>query len=95
MSYWLSSTVSASTLQELVTSGHLSVLTEAQEWIVPGNEPTPQPPSGYVVSFMNFHDRGFALPANMFFRGLLHEYGIQLHHLNPNGIQDIATFTAI
>ena len=52
-------------------------------------------PPGYVVSFVNFHDRGFALPANRFFCGLLHEYGIRLHHLNPNGIQDIATFIAI
>ena len=62
---------------------------------MPGTESTPQPPAGYVVSFVNFHDRGFALPANRFFRGLLHEYGIRLHHLNPNGIQDIATFIAI
>ena len=62
---------------------------------MPGSEPTPQPPAGYVVSFVNLHDRGFALPANRFFRGLLHEYGIQLHHLNPNGIKDIATFVTI
>ena len=62
---------------------------------MPGTEPTSQPPAGYVVSFVNFHDRGFALPANRFFRGPVHEYGIQLHHLNPNGIQDIATFVAI
>ena len=79
--------MSASTLQELVTFGHLPTLTEAREWIVPGNEVTPCPPPGYVVSFVNFHDRGFALPANQFFRGLLNEYGIQLHHLNPNGFR--------
>ena len=95
MAYWQSSTVSVSTLQELVASGHLPELTAAREWIVPGTESMPQPPAGYVVSFVNFHDRGFALPANRFFRGLLHEYGIRLHHLNPNGIQDIATFVAI
>ena len=95
MAYWQSSTVSASNLQELVASGHLPELTEAREWILPGSESTPQPPTGYVVSFVNFHDRGFALPADRFFRGLLHEYGIRLHHLNPNGIQDIATFVAI
>ena len=60
-----------------------------------GNEAVPTPPPGYVVSFVSFHERGFALPANRFFRGLLHEYGVQLHHLNPNGIQHIATFVAI
>ena len=95
MAYWQSSTVSNPTLLELVASGHLPELTEAREWILPGTEPTPQPPPGYVVSFVSSHERGFALPANRFFRGLLHEYGIQLHHLNPNGIQDIAPFIAI
>ena len=48
-----------------------------------------------MVSFVDFHDRGFALPADHFFCGLLHEYGIRLHHLTPNGIQGIATFVAI
>ena len=95
MAYWQSSTVSVPTLQELVATGHLPELTVARECVVPGTESTPQPPAGYVVSFVNFHDRGFALPADRFFRGLLHEYGIWLHHLNPNGIQDIATFVAI
>ena len=95
MSYWESSTVTEATLLRLVESGHLPELTEAREWIVPGDEMSPRPPKGYVVSFVSFHERGFALPANSFFRGLLHEYEICLHHLNPNGIQDIATFVAI
>ena len=72
MSYWLSSNVSQSTLEELVASGHLPPLTTEREWIVPGNEVVPTPPPGYVVSFVSFHERGFALPMNRFFRGLLH-----------------------
>ena len=95
MSYWQSSTVSQAGLEKLVQSGHLPERTDAQEWIVPGNETEPQPSAGYVVSFVAFHRHGFALPANKFFRGLLDYYGIALHHLNPNGIQDIATFVAI
>ena len=41
MAYWLSSTMSNSTLLELVASGHLSEHTDAREWILPGTEPTP------------------------------------------------------
>jgi hypothetical protein len=48
------------------------------EWIIPGNEDEPNPPAGYVVSFMHFHERGFETPASNFFRGLLHHYEIEL-----------------
>ena len=41
MAYWQSTTVSVSTLQELVATGHLPELTESQEWILPGTESTP------------------------------------------------------
>ena len=95
MSHWRASTVTAAQLQKLVDSGHLPALTEAREWIVPKDEVVPVPPAGYVVSFIDFHERGFALPASSFFRGLMKYYGIKLHHLNPNGVQDISTFTAI
>jgi hypothetical protein len=48
------------------------------EWIIPGNEDEPNPPAGYVISFMHFHERGFETPASNFFRGLLHHYEIEL-----------------
>ena len=95
MSHWRASTVTEAQLLKLVESGHLPARAEAREWIVPRDEIVPTPPPGYVVSFIDFHERGFALPASSFFRGLLKYYGIRLHHLNPNGIQDIVTFTAI
>jgi hypothetical protein len=44
---------------------------------------------------MDFHERGLATPANCFFRGLLHYYGAELQHLNPNGVQHIACFIAL
>jgi hypothetical protein len=42
-----------------------------------------------------FHKRGFSVPIGRFIRGVLFAYGLQLQHLNPNNIQQMATFEAI
>ena len=34
-------------------------------------------------------------PPHRFLRGLLHYYGLELQHLNPNGIQYISAFVAL
>lgn len=43
---------------------------------------------------MPFHKRGVGTPASNFFRALFH-FKVELHHLNPNGVQQIATFVAL
>jgi hypothetical protein len=48
-----------------------------------------------VVSFVAFHERGFSVLARRFIRGVLFEYGLQLQHLNPNSIQQMAAFEAM
>jgi hypothetical protein len=48
-----------------------------------------------MVSFVAFHERGFSVPADPFIRGVLFEYGLQLQHLNPNNIQQMAAFEAM
>jgi hypothetical protein len=63
-----------------------------------GGFPTTSPchaPKGYVVSFVAFHKRGFSVPAGRFIRGVLFAYGLQLQHLNPNSIQQMAAFEAM
>ena len=55
----------------------------------------PSPPDGYVISFACFHEHGFATLTHRLLRGLLHYYKIELHHLNPNGIQHMAVFIAL
>ena len=65
------------------------------DWIAPGGERSPSPPSGYIVSFLEFHERGLAMPVHDFFRGLLFHYKIELQHLNPKMIQHISTFVAL
>jgi hypothetical protein len=59
----------------------------APAWIVPPvADREPNPPFGYVVSFVRFHKRGFAAPASHFLRGLCHHYGVELHNFTPNAI---------
>jgi hypothetical protein len=87
MSNWARSNVSREQLLRLIGVDQLPPLTEAVEWIVPGDESVPRPPSGYVVSFVAFHERGFYVTAGRFIRGVLFAYRLQLQHLNPNNIQ--------
>jgi hypothetical protein len=54
-----------------------------------------RPPNEYVVSFVVFHERGFSVPAGRFIRTVLFAYGLQLQHLNPNSIQQMAAFEAM
>jgi hypothetical protein len=59
---WERSTVTRLALNQLVTAGQLVANEDGwpAEWIVPsGREQAPNPPSGYVVSFVRFHERGF------------------------------------
>jgi hypothetical protein len=52
-------------------------------------------PKGFVVSFVAFHERSISVPAGQFIRGVLFGYGLQLQHLNPNNIQQMAVFEAM
>ena len=47
------------------------------------------------MSFVAFHKRVFSVPVGRFICVVLHEYGLQLEHLNPNGVQQIAAFEAL
>jgi hypothetical protein len=42
--------------------------------------------------FARFVERGLALPASDFFKGLLGYYGIEYLNLNPNGVFHTAVF---
>jgi hypothetical protein len=46
----------------------------------------PNPPYGYVVSFVRFHERSFAAPASRFMRALCYHYSVELHNFTPNAI---------
>jgi hypothetical protein len=55
----------------------------------------PNPPFGYVVSFVRFHERGFAAPASRFMRALCYHYVVELHNFTPNAISQEATFVGV
>jgi hypothetical protein len=55
----------------------------------------PNPPHGYVVSFVWHHERGFTAPASRFMCGLCHHYGVELRTFAPNAISQAATFVGV
>jgi hypothetical protein len=60
-------------LSELVTAGQLAANEDGQPpaWIdPPARDREPNPPFGYVVSFIRFHECSFAAPASRFLRRL-------------------------
>jgi hypothetical protein len=95
---WERSTVTRPALNELVSAGQLATNEEGRpaEWIVPpAGDHAPNPPSGYVVSFTRFHERGFVAPASRFMRALCHHYGVELHNFAPNAISQADTFVGV
>jgi hypothetical protein len=95
---WNRSTVTAFALNELVNGGQLVLNVEGQSlvWIVPpATDREPNPPYGYVVSFIRHHESGFTAPVSRFMRGLCHHYGVELHNFDPNAISQAATFVGV
>lgn len=68
-------------------------LVSLDEGVLHDNYPTPQPHER--VCFVPFLLRGLGFPIHPFLRGLLHFYGIQLHHLTPGSILHIACFVTL
>jgi hypothetical protein len=95
---WERSSVTRLALRDLVSAGQLAANEEGRpaEWIVPpAGDRAPNPPVGYVVSFIRFHERGFAAPASCFMRALCHRYGVELHNFAPNAVSQAATFVGV
>jgi hypothetical protein len=68
---WERSKVTTLSLGLLVSEGQLAANVDGQpaEWIVPSErERVPNPPYSYIVSFVRFHEHGFAAPASRFLR---------------------------
>jgi hypothetical protein len=95
---WERSMVTQLALGELVVAGQLAANEEGRpaEWIVPpAGDRAPNPLEGCVVSFVRFHERGFAALASRFMRALCHYYGVELHNFAPNAISQAATFVGV
>jgi hypothetical protein len=95
---WPRSTVTAFALHELENGDQLAANVDGQPatWIVsPPADREPNLPHGYVVSFIRFHERGFAAPASRFMLELCYHYGMKLHNFTPNAISQAATFVGV
>jgi hypothetical protein len=70
------------------------VLPEKQisAWQCCYGEEFPSKDMDQTVMFKSFYEKGFALPTGAFFHGLLHFYGLEVTHLKPNLITQIAIF---
>ena len=69
MESWYHSDVTHTYMDGLVKRGLLCGRTNAVEWLVPSREEVSAPPDGYIMSFMPFHEYGFAIPLTRSFRG--------------------------
>jgi hypothetical protein len=95
---WPRSTATRLALSELVTAGQLAANENGRPaaWIDPQvTDREPNPPHRYIISFILFHERGFAAPASPFLRGLCFHYGVELHNFAPNVISQAATFVGV
>ena len=83
MEPWCHSDITYQCIEGLIYHGLLYAWTTTEEWRLPDEEDVLSPPYGYVISFVHFHERGFATPAHRFLRGLLHYYQIEWRHSSP------------
>ena len=95
MELWGRSGITPRRLEGLVRRGLLRSLSTIGEWLLPSDESEPAPLEGYIMSFAVFHERGFAVPAHRFLRGLLDYYEVELQHLTLNRVQHMAAFVAL
>jgi hypothetical protein len=66
---------------------------EVDMWRVAAGDPYPMEKNpDEIPMFTRFRERGLALPASDFFKGLLEYYGIEYLNLNPNGIFHTSVF---
>jgi hypothetical protein len=66
---------------------------EVDMWYTTAGDPYPMEKNpDEIPMFTRFVERGLALPASNFFKGLLEYYGIDYLNLNPNGIFDTSIF---
>jgi hypothetical protein len=66
---------------------------EVDMWRAAAGDPYPMEKSeDEIPMFARFAERGLALPASNFFKGLMGYYGIEYLNLNPNGIFHTVVF---
>jgi hypothetical protein len=88
---WRPCTLGVSGLECMVLDGHLQPQAEI-EWSCCVGQLFPSEGTEEVVLFKSFCERGLALPTSTFFRSILDLYKIEVHHLTPNGVSQLAQY---
>jgi hypothetical protein len=89
---WKKSKMKTEDLLALLNSGFIREK-EMDMWRAATGDPYPMEKSeDEILMFARFVERGLALPASDFFKGLLGYYGVEYLNLNPNGIFHTAVF---
>ena len=86
---WRKSMLSEAAISSLV-SRHLLQSRTLIQWQSAEGHGRPFEKTSEIVLFKTFVERGLAIPACDFLRGLLFFWGVQLHHLTPDSILHIA-----
>jgi hypothetical protein len=89
---WKTSKAKTEDLLALLNSGFLREK-EVNMWCAAAGDPYPMEKNpDEIPMFTHFVERGLALPASSFFKGLLEYYVIEYLNLNPNGIFHTSVF---
>ena len=88
---WKSSKCTDSHLLNLVGK-HLLQPRSVIHWRGSVGESFPHEEGNKSIVFLPYVLRGLGFPISDFFRGLLHHWGVQVHHLTPNSILHISIF---
>jgi hypothetical protein len=88
---WKKSKAKTEDLLALLNGGFLREK-EVDMWRVAAGDPYLEKNPDEIPMFARFMERGLALPASDFFKGLLDYYGIKYLNLNPNGIFHVSIF---
>jgi hypothetical protein len=89
---WKKSKAKTEDLLALLNNGFLGEKV-VDMWRAAAGDPYPMEKNpDEIPMFARFVERGLALPASDFFKGLLDYYGIKYLNLNPNGIFHVSIF---
>jgi hypothetical protein len=89
---WKKSKTKTEDLLALLNSGFIREK-EVDMWRAAAGDPYPmEKAEDEIPMFTRFAERGLALPASDFFKGLLRYYGVEYLNLNPNGIFHTVVF---